>query len=350
MESRLPNKPASGNGETSLINRRTFAGAVIGTPLALPFLGRSGFAAAPTHTLKLTFADTQAHPLYAVLKRFAENVSRRTNGAVEIQVYSIGQLGSGTNIMTGMQTGIIDLCAHTSGFIGPLFPRFQVVDLPFLFRDAKTAERVLDGPIGTQLLDLMPAKGIYGLSYGHWGWRVVSTVERKIPEPSDIKGLKIRVQPGAIFASMFRTLSANPIAIDITEVYLALSQHTIEAIETPMISVAAGKHDEVVRTINTTDHVYNVGVLMASKAKFDALPETARTAIRAAAKELTGDWRPTIAAASNETAERFKAKGLAILPVDQDAYRKQVEPVYKQFRDIIGPELVDAVMKEVGRG
>ncbi|MGU3663070.1 TRAP transporter substrate-binding protein [Methylobacterium sp. A49B] len=333
-----------------MISRRTFAGAVLGAPVALPFLARSGFAATPTHTLKLTFADTQAHPLYAVLKRFAENVNKRTDGAVDIQVFSIGQLGSGTNIITGMQTGIIDLCAHTSGFIGPLFPRFQVVDLPFLFPDAKTAERVLDGPVGGQLLDLMPAKGIYGLSYGHWGWRVVSTVERKVPEPADIKGLKIRVQPGAIFAAMFRTLSANPIAIDLTEVYLALSQRTIEAIETPMISVAAGKHDEVVRTINTTNHVYNVGVLMASKAKFDALPEQARSAIRAAAQDMTGDWRTTIAAATDETAARFKAKGLAILPVDQDAYRRQVEPVYKQFRDIIGPDLVDAVMKEVGKG
>ena len=333
-----------------MINRRSFAGALVGAPLAMPFLARSGFAATPTHTLKLTFADTQAHPLYAVLKRFAENVGKRTDGAVEIQVFSIGQLGSGTNIMTGMQTGIIDLCAHTSGFIGPLFPRFQVVDLPFLFRDAGTAERVLDGPIGSQLLDLMPAKGIYGLSYGHWGWRVVSTVERKVPEPADIKGLKIRVQPGAVFAAMFRTLGANPIAIDLTEVYLALSQRTIEAIETPMISVAAGKHDEVVHTINTTDHVYNVGVLMASKAKFDALPETARGAIRAAAKDLTGDWRTTIAAASDETAGRFKAKGLAILPIDRDAYRRQVEPVYKQFRDTIGPDLVDAVLKEAGNG
>jgi tripartite ATP-independent transporter DctP family solute receptor len=333
-----------------LINRRKFAGAVAAAPFAMPFLARPGFAATPTHTLKLTFPDTQAHPIYEVLKRFAENVNKRTDGAVEIQVFSIGQLGSGTNIMTGMQTGIIDLCAHTSGFIGPLFPRFQVVDLPFLFRDAKTAERVLDGPIGAQLLDLMPTKGIYGLSYGHWAWRVVSTVERKLPEPADMKGLKIRVQPGAIFAAMFRTLGANPIAIDLTEVYLALSQRTIEAIETPMISVAAGKHDEVVHTINTTNHVYNVGVMMASKAKFDALPENARKAIRAAAQDLTSDWRTTIAKASDETAERFKAKGLAILPVNQDDYRKQTEPVYKQFRDIIGADLVDSVMKEVEKG
>lgn len=331
-----------------MIDRRRFvttAGAAA-TALAAPALPRPGFAATPTHTLKLTFADTQAHPLYEVLKRFAADVGRRTGGAIEVQVFSIGQLGSGTNILTGLQTGIIDLCAHTSGFIETVFPKFQVLDLPFLFSQAAAAERLLDGPVGRELLETMPAKGVYGLSYGHWAWRVVSTVERRVPAPADMKGLKIRVQPGAIFAATFRALGANPVAIDLTEIYLALSQRTIDAIETPMISVVAGKHDEAVKTINQTNHVYNAGVLMASKAKFDALPADAREAIRAAAGDLTADWRGTIAKASDEAAERLKAKGLAVLPVDRAAYRAACEPIYKQYRDTIGADLVDRVMKQ----
>ena len=217
--------------------------------MAMPFVGRTGWAATPTHTLKLTFADTQAHPLYDVLKRFAEDVNKRTSGAIEIQVFSIGQLGSGTNILTGMQTGIIDFCAHTSGFVDTIYPKFQVVDLPFLFSDAASAEKLLDGPTGAKMLDMLPAKGIYGLGYGHWGWRVVSTIDRKAPEPDGMKGLKIRVQPGAIFASTFKALGASPVAIDLTEVYLALSQRVIDAVETPMISLAATKHDEIVGTV-----------------------------------------------------------------------------------------------------
>src|SRR3954464_698668 len=107
-------------GETHMIERRRLlqAGASsLAASVAMPFIGRTGWAATPTHTLKLTFADTQSHPLYDVLKRFADDVQKRTSGAIEIQVFSIGQLGSGTNILTGLQTGIIDLCAHTSGFI-----------------------------------------------------------------------------------------------------------------------------------------------------------------------------------------------------------------------------------------
>ncbi|HZY14390.1 MAG TPA: TRAP transporter substrate-binding protein [Beijerinckiaceae bacterium] len=316
--------------------------------VAMPFVGRSGFAATPTHTLKLTFADTQSHPLYEVLKRFADDVQKRTSGAIEIQVFSIGQLGSGTNILTGLQTGIIDLCAHTSGFIDAIFPKLQVVDLPFLFPDVASAERLLDGPTGAKLLDMLPTKGIYGLGYGHWGWRVVSTIDRKLVEPEDMRGLKIRVQPGAIFATTFRTLGANPVAIDLTEVYLALSQRVIDSIETPMISVAATKHDEVVNTINLTNQVYNVGVMMASKAKFDALPAEAREAIRAASVGLTKDWRMTIAQKSDEIVQRFKAKGMNIVEVNRDHYKKATESVYLQFKDIVGADLYDEVLKAVG--
>ena len=320
----------------------------IAAAVAMPFVGRTGWAATPAHTLKLTFADTQSHPLYEVLKRFSEDISKRTSGAVEIQVFSIGQLGSGTNILTGLQTGIIDFCAHTSGFIDTIFPKFQVVDLPFMFSDAASAERMLDGPTGAKLLDMLPSKGIYGLGFGHWGWRVVSTIDRKAPEPADMKGLKIRVQPGAVFAATFRALGASPVAIDLTEVYLALSQRVIDAVETPMISLAATKHDEIVNTINMTNQVYNVGVMMASKAKFDTLPKEVQEAIRAASVDLTKDWRTTIAAKSEEIAQRYKAKGMTIVEPNREDYRKATESVYPQFKDIIGADLYDAVLKEAG--
>ena len=159
-----------------MINRRTMLKTVaVGAAqaVALPYLAREGFAQAPAHTLKLTFADTRNHPLYQVLLRFADNVKKKTDGAIEVQVFSTGELGRQTNILTGLQTGIIDLCAHTSGYVDTLFPQFQVMDLPFLFPDLVTAEKVLDGPVGRQLADLMPAKGIYGLSYGYWEARDV---------------------------------------------------------------------------------------------------------------------------------------------------------------------------------
>jgi len=157
-------------GRNRMISRRTLlktAALTASQAVPLPYLAREGFAQTPAHVLKLTMADTRNHPLYQVLLRFADDVKKKTSGAVEVQVYGTGELGSQLNILTGLQTGIIDLCAHTSGFIDTLFPQFQVLDLPFLFPDVASAEKVLDGPVGKQLAGLMPSKGIYSLTYGH---------------------------------------------------------------------------------------------------------------------------------------------------------------------------------------
>jgi len=333
-----------------MINRRTLLKtAAVGATqaVALPYLAREGFAQTPAHVLKLTMADTRNHPLYQVLLRFADNVKKKTNGAIEVQVYGTGELGSQLNILTGLQTGIIDLCAHTSGFIDTLFPQFQVLDLPFLFPDLTSAEKVLDGEVGTQLANLMPSKGIYALNYGYWGWRVTSTIDRKVPEPKDMKGLKIRVQPGPIFSATYRELGANPIAIDFSEIYLALSQRTIEAIETPIISLPAAKHYEVVKVINLTNHVYNAGVLMVSKRKFDSLPANLQASLREAATEMKPDWRKSMVEKTTETTAFLKQKGLTFVDVDRPAYRKATQGVYTQFRSIIGADLFDKVIKQV---
>jgi len=331
-----------------MLNRRTMLKTAALGAIAAPYVAREGFAQTPAHTLKLTFADTRNHPLFEVLQRFADNVKKKTNGAIEVKVYATGELGSQLNILTGLQTGIIDLCAHTSGYIDTLVPQFQVMDLPFLFPDLASAEKVLDGPIGKQLSDLLTPKGIYGLSYGYWGWRVTSTINRKVPKPEDMKGLKIRVQPGPIFAATFRALGANPIAIDYSEIYLALSQHTIEAIETPIIALPSAKHYEVVKTINLTNHVYNAGVMMVSKRRFESMAKNLQDDLRAASQELTGDWRKTMVAKTDETSTFLKGKGLTINEVDRDAYRKATAGVYKDFRNVIGGDLMDAVMKQVG--
>jgi TRAP-type transport system periplasmic protein len=321
---------------------------MIGSGLAMPYIVRSGFAATPVRTLKLVFADTVAHPAFKAMLRFAQNINKKTDGAIAVDCYGAGQLGSESNQVTGLQTGIYDFAGQTSGFVEKVYPRFNVLDLPFLFSTADKAEKMLDGPVGKTMLNELPAKGIYGLSYGWWGWRELDAVNRAAPEPKDIQGLKIRVQPGAIFASTFTTLKAIPIGIDITEVYLALSDGTIQAVEVPIISVLANKLQEVLKVVTKIDYDYNVGLMMVSKRTFDALDKKYQDPIREAALELTPDWRRTVGEASVQAEKTIAAQGVKTIAADQVdriAYRKAVEPVYQQYRNLVGPDLMDAVLK-----
>lgn len=316
----------------------------LATALAAPALLRQARAARP---MKLAYADTANHPLRATLNEFAANVGKATNGALQIQVFSTGELGSETNILTGLQTGIIDLCAHTTGFMQTVFPQVGALDLPYLFPNAGVAEKVLDGEVGTRLFALMPPKGIVGLCWGHWGWRPVSTNDKPVPQPTDMKGLRIRVQPGQIYAAIYHQLGAIPEAIDLTEVYVALSQHAIDAVELPLISIVANKLYEVLKVVNDTNAVYNAGALMGSKRKIDALPTDQQTALRDAARALSPAWRSTVAQASDKATELLKGQGVAIRPVDLPAYKAATRPVYDQFRTTLSPDLVDLLQKQV---
>jgi TRAP-type transport system periplasmic protein len=249
------------------------------------------------------------------------------------------------NIVSGMQTGIVDMAFHTTGFLESFFPRVQVLDLPFLFRDAKTAEGLLDGPIGQQLLADMPAKGIYGFVWGHYGWRETETASQPIREPADLKGLKIRIQPGAVYAASFRACGAVPVVMDLSEVYIGLSQKTVAAVELPFVGVVSSKLYEVTKYVGLTNHVYNAGALMASKVKFDRLDAAYQKAIREAASEIQPLWRATVAQKTEEGRQFCASKGMQIDATNFTAFHAAMTPVYDEFRDRIGADLVQQVLK-----
>jgi tripartite ATP-independent transporter DctP family solute receptor len=322
--------------------------AAVGGGLAAPVVLRHALGAAPAYNLKMTMADVSTHPIYPMLNQFAADVLKRTNGAVAIKVYGAGQLGSQINALTAMQTGIIDLVCHTTGFIDTVYPKVAVLDLPYLFKNNAQAEKVLDGNVGRKLFDMFPAKGIYGLCWGHWGWRPVTHAIKPVPEPADLAGTKIRVQPGAIFSDSYKTLGATPIAIDVSEIYLSLSQHAVDAVEVPVISLIASKFYEVAKHISLTNFVYNAGAIMASKRTMDRLPKQDQDAIHAAALAITPYWRTMMTQKTDEGIAFVKTKGCTVTEVDAAAYTKALEPVYAKYGPIVGMDTLDEIRTEIG--
>lgn len=333
------------------IGRRRFGGLVMAggaAALSAPLVARHALGDAPVHHLKMTMADVSTHPIYGMLNTFAADVLKRTSGAVDIKVYGAGQLGSQANALTGMQTGTLDLVCHTTGFIETIYPTVAVLDLPYIFKTSQQAEAVLDGPVGQQLFDLLPAKGIYGLCWGHWGWRPVTHATKSVPEPKDIAGSKVRIQPGAIYAATYKTLDAAPQVIDVSEVYLALSQHAVDAVEVPLISLIASKLYEVAKHITLTNFVYNPGAIMVSKRTMDKLEPQYQKAIRDAALAASAPWRTMMAQKTIEATAFLKTEGCTVTDPDQAAYATALKPVYEQFRPIVGSGLLSSIMKQTG--
>jgi TRAP-type transport system periplasmic protein len=331
---------------TGLTRSVFLRGALAGsTLLAAPAIWRSGARGAQPRTLRLASIDTPDSPNQVICEKFAELVANKTNGEIKLQTFAVGQLGTLQNIVSGLQTGIVDFTTMTTGFLDNFFPRVQLVDLPFLFRDTATAEALLDGPIGQQLFSDMPAKGMLGLTWGHYGWRIVETTDRTVHGPTDMKNLKIRVQPGTVFAATFKAVGAIPVVLDITELYIGLTQGTVGGFELPFVAYRASKLYEVSKHASVTNHVYNAMGLIASKAKFETLEASHQAAIREAAAELQPFWRKLIADKTTEARAAVEAKGVAIVEPDREAFRAMMTPLYADFRNAIGGPLLDQALK-----
>jgi len=324
------------------ISRRRFAGIVAGTALAMPAIRTR---AADAIQLKFATADTMQDTSYSVAQHFADEVAHRTNGKYAMQLFVNGALGTALNLANSLQTGILDCAILTTGWMQSFVPSVQVVDLPFLFKDAATAAKILDGSVGHQIFADMEAKGFVGLEWGWYGWRQMETRDKVVHTPDDLRGLKMRIQSGPVFVAMFKALGAIPVPLDGTEVYLALSQKTVDGLEFPLPTSVNFKVYEVCKDVALTNHIYNAGILMVSKARWTQMTPADQTAFREAGQAIRGYWRDTITKASDSAADTLKQKGMQINAVDFKPFQEKMTSVYTEFKPKY-PKLLDDILAQ----
>jgi TRAP-type transport system periplasmic protein len=333
--------------ETILMNalprRRFLAG--LGAGAALAAGASRPAAAADPITLKFATNDTTQDVSYTIAQRFGAEVARRTNDKYRVQVFVGGALGSGVNVVSSLQTGIIDCAILTAGFLSSFVPSIQIVDLPFLFKDRAAAERLLDGEVGRKIFAEADGRNIVGLAWGWYGWRQVETREKRVTGPDDLKGLKMRIQPSPVFAAMFKAVGAQPVVLDGSETYLALSQKIVDGVEFPLPTVVTFKMYEVNKYVALTNHVYNAGVLVVSKARWSQMTPADREALQAAATALRQPWRDEIATAADKAAQFCRDKGMEVTETNYAAFRARMEPVYNEFKPKY-PELFNLIVSQ----
>jgi tripartite ATP-independent transporter DctP family solute receptor len=303
-------------------------------------------ARAASVTLRVSTPDSATHPNHTILMKFSSLVEERTSGAVKVKIFPDGQLGTIANALTGMQTGTIDMAVNGASMSEGIVPELGVLGLPFMFSDEKTAEKVIDGDVGSMLTGKLADNGIEILAWSTWGWRVTETSNRAIREPKDFQGLKIRLPAGPVFADTFSTLGAIPTVVDSTELYLAVSQGTVDAFEVPFLSLVASKWYEVVKHVSLTNHAYNPVWLAMSKLRMSMLAPEHVQVLKDTAKELQTEWRAHVAEKSSESQKFIQDRGIEVIPVDTAPFRELLMPVYGRFKQKVGAELVDRVLQE----
>ena len=265
----------------------------------------------------------------------------------KIEVYPSGELAKERESIDGLSNGVLDFTIQVAAFLETLFPRFQIFDLPFLVRDLAAGYRILDGPVGTDLFGDLAAKGIQGLAWGVNGLREIETT-KAIVVPDDMKGLRIRNVGGPINAATYQALGAIPVAIDFSETFTALAQHTVDAVDFPLDGFTTNKWYNVVKHVSMSNHIFSVAPLLGSKRRIESLPPPLQRIIQEEAKALIPTWRSLFAKHLADNMVVLKNNGVTFTEIQYPAFRKAVEPVYALVQAKVGADLLERVKQTGG--
>ncbi|WP_134699196.1 TRAP transporter substrate-binding protein [Ammoniphilus sp. YIM 78166] len=305
-------------------------------------------SSAEAKIMKLAVATNKDRSLTKGLYKFAEIVEKESGGTLKAQVFPDGQLGGDVQVFEAMKMGSIQGSTMSSGPIASFVPRFSALDLPFLFKDEATAYNILDGEIGQQLLDELPAAGIVGLNYWENGFRHLTNNIKEVKTVEDIKGLKIRTLENPLHLDMWKELGATPTPMAYTELFTALEQKVVDGQENPAGNITTAKFYEVQKYVTKTGHIYNASVFMISKSFWDTLTDAEKEIVTKAAAEAQQYQRELNQQESVEAFDFLTKEGMTVTELSDEEKKKFVEavqPVYQKYAAQLGEEFVNKLIE-----
>lgn len=299
-----------------------------------------------SYVLKAGHSLTEDHPYHLALKKMAEDVDKRSNGKVKIEVYPLSQLGAERELTEALTFGTADMSITSTAPVTNFYQKLGVLDLPFLFESREQAYKVLDGKVGQDMLKDMESANLIGLAWAENGFRHITNGTKDIKKPEDVAGMKIRTQENPIHLAAFEALGAKPTPMAWTEALTALQQGVVDAQENPAIVAQTYKLYESKQThMALTGHVYSAAMILFSKPVWDKLPADVQQLIAEEAKKAGQYERELMIKMEEEAITNIKAKGVVITEdVDKQAFRDAMKPVYDKFSGQFGKELVDEIM------
>lgn len=290
------------------------------------------------------------HPQYKGLAKFKEIVEQKTDGAIKVELYHSGQLGDDRTMMEALQLGTQEMTCPSTAPIANFVKEFNVFDFPFLFPNEEVADKVLDGPVGQELLDKLPEQGLIGLAYWENGFRNLTNSKRAVATVEDFKGLKIRTMENQVHLEAFRALGANPTPMPFPELFTAMQQGTVDGQENPYATIYLQKFYEVQSHVSDTNHVYSPFVLMMSKKFWDESTPEQQKIFLEAAKTARDYERKLNREANAKYLAELEKEGMTYTHISDEVRAEMqeiVKPIIEKFKDKVGAETVDKVYKAI---
>jgi TRAP-type transport system periplasmic protein len=326
---------------TKGVSRRTAVkafGTVAGALALGPVMRLSARAGAPAYTFRLGFENTQDHFLGQGMQFLADAVGKRTEGQVAIRLFPNSQLGTGDQVVKGLQLGSIDMAHTAADQMEILEPMMGISSLPFSIRDYAHGHRVEDGPVMAEASRRLEEKtGIHIFGYFDNGFRYVLTREKPIRSVEDFQGLKIRIPNVPTYKQMFELVGATPVVIAFGEIYSALQTKVVDGMEGAPAAIQTSKFFEVAKYLASTKHIFIAVPVAISGAAWKRLPAPLQKAMQEAFSDALAYHRQKGSEQADAAALTFlTSHGLTETQVETKPIQQKMQAVYESFGKAIG--------------
>ena len=302
----------------------------------------ASMAAAGAMATELRSADIHPddYPTVTAVRFMGERLKQLSGGKHSIKVFPNGALGGEKETIEQAKIGAIPMVRVNVGAMNNVCPETIVPTMPFLFQSVDHLHKVLDGPVGQDILKACEKQGFVGLAFYDSGARSMFTAKKAVRSFADMKGLKVRVQQSDLWVSMLEAMGANATPMPIGEVYTGLKTGLIDAAENNYPTYESSRSFEVAKYFTKTEHSMAPEILLFSKRAWDKLSPEEQGWIRQAATESVPYMRKQWAEREAKSLALVKAAGAEIIEIDKAPFRAVMKPVYDKF-------ITDARLKDL---
>lgn len=281
--------------------------------------------------------------------KFKEEVEEATDGRVKVNVFPSGQLGSAREMFEGLQMGTQEIALVPTARISGFAPELQLFDLPFLFPDRETGYKIMDGEVGTELLDKLLEQNVKGVAFYEDGYKHF-TANRPVASVNDFNGVKFRTMESPIIINQFKALGAVPVPIDFGELYNSLQLGVVEGQENPLVTIESNKFYEVQSHITLSEHAYLAHVLIFSNDWFEKLPEDIQEILYEKGREIAVWQRQAVQDEEVKYLETIRDSGTTVIELtdeQKDELKEATKSVHDEYSKEFGSEILDKTYAEI---
>jgi tripartite ATP-independent transporter DctP family solute receptor len=325
-----------------MISRRIMTGLLIaGAALAAgPALAQQKLV------LKASDVHPSGYPTVVAVENIGKKLEKSTNGRLSVQMYPAMQLGGEKEAIEQAQVGAIAFARVSVGALGPVVDDLNVFNLPYVFRNTEHAQKVMDGPIGKELLDKVTnsGKGLVGLAWMDAGARSFYNTKKPIKNMADLKGMKVRVMGNPMFVEMANSMGANGVAMGYDQVFTSLQTGVVDGAENNPPSFVFDNHYQVAKFYTLDEHLIVPEMVVFSKKIWDTLSKQEQDDLMKFGREAQLEERKLWEVYEKEAMDKAKAAGIQIVTLSADD-KKQMQDAVKPVWDKYGPKYADMVKR-----